>query len=77
MVENQEKNRLAAAYERLHKDYLYLQDAYDALEEKMQRENSALKKELQRIKMLHWRMQLENERCIAEIRYLKEELQQK
>ena len=63
---------LTAAYERLHEDFLYLEKQYRIL---MEQKEQAVR-ELHETKAKLWRMQLENERCKAEIgRLRKNEMQ--
>lgn len=68
-VSDNNLDRLACAYERLHKDYLYLEREYQILlAEKEQMSRTILEKNT-----IIWRMQIENERCRAEISRLSKE----
>lgn len=65
-MDTAEYSRLAAAYERLHKDYLYLDGIYR--EEKQRLTDCVLKKDMQ-----IWQMQLELESQRQEISRLTRE----
>ena len=66
-------DRLAYAYERLHKDFMYLESEYQILlAEKEQMSRTILEKNT-----IIWRMQIENERCRAEISHLSKKSGQK
>ncbi len=64
---------LISAYERLHKDYLYLENKYQHLY--AQKEEMACTLMDKDIKI--WRMQIENERCKAEIERLQKNIRNK
>lgn len=56
-------DRLVCAYDRLHKDYVYLEGKHQAL----LTQNEALSCAVREKDMLIWRMQIENERCRAKL----------
>ena len=84
MINNMD-NKLISAYERLHKDYCYLEDQYDGLREQMilkddyirslENKYSASIDQLNRIEKQLWVSQLEQECYKDEITKLKKMLQ--